>query len=299
MLRKRKYFSSLCSKLAKLCGQSILSDLADRLVVESVGGVIVVMVSCAMPPHFLLSAMFEYSFFGKIRTSCLSLPPVFPGDLGNVGTSQDDSDELNDGQENTDAGVDNHHWDDVGFKLSLQNGDASIDKDPVEGIKIQLQPGKQRCTGYSQVFDFILGFAEHVGATALGKVVATGVWNGALAANGRVPIITVASAIVDATTTAEVTLQSVPLGGDAGVLSVLFQVLVESNGTHVVSHHRPQLQGSEDGDQLGNEGQGQKGRVSGDQDPVLRARDEKAVDTDQEGVNAQDDHKDGGNDEVS
>ena len=61
-----------------------------------------------------------------------------PGDLGHVGAGQDDGDQLNQGQDDPDYGVTDHHRDDVSFKLVLEKSQAAVDEDPVRDLVLAL-----------------------------------------------------------------------------------------------------------------------------------------------------------------
>ena len=217
--------------------------------VQGIADIMVVLViGCPVPPHVVL-------------------PGNFPIDLGNVRARQDHCDQLRDGQEDADARVHDHHGDHVIVQLGLDHRQTSVDKDLVPDLGLLLP--------------------EDVNPTSLRGIEAAAVWHGEVFANGSVPEVVVAGVEVVSSAALEVRLQLVPFGSDGAVFAVHAQVAVNLVGTDVgLGDGSSQLEGGEDGHELGDEGDGQKDGVDCQETSTFGAGDQEAVDSDDEGVDA-------------
>ena len=90
------------------------------------------MVSCAMPPH-------------------LVLPVQLSSDLGDISASQNNRDQLNDGQDYSNARVDDHHGDDIILQAVVQDSEASILEDDVADVGFLHPKDTAGATGAGQV----------------------------------------------------------------------------------------------------------------------------------------------------
>jgi len=214
-----------------------------------------------------------------VHPPCLLLPPSSSVDLGHVGTGQDDGDELDEGENDADAGVDDHHRQDVALELVHEEGHAAVHKDLVT--------------------DLVGAHREDSSSTALVDLVAAGVGDGEVGSDGGTPVVVVADQVVVAAAAVEVSLELVPFGGDGPIDAVLVEVLVDVGGRDGgLRDGRPQLERDEDGDELGQEGDGEEDGVGRQEEPLLRPGNGEAEEADAEGVDAEDDHVGGDDGEV-
>ena len=200
-------------------------------------------------------------------------------DLGDVGAGQDDCDQLDKGQDDPDASVDDHHGQDIGLKLVLEKSHAAVDEDLVS--------------------DRIWTIFEDVAAASLMGLVTAGVWHREVCADWGRSVVVVADQVVITSAAVQVALELVPLGGDGWVGAVLVQVLVDGgSGDAGLRDGRPELEGDEDRAELGEEGDGQENGVDGQEESLFGARNCESEEADKEGVDAEGDHVGGHDCEV-
>jgi hypothetical protein len=75
-----------------------------------------------------------------------------PGDLRDVGAGQDHRDQLNEGQNDPNDGIADHHRHHVGLQLVLEQGQAAIDEDSVNNLLTRLK--NVFCQWYSKLISF-------------------------------------------------------------------------------------------------------------------------------------------------